>query len=347
MNQSTVLVTGITGFIAHYVVDKLLARKYRVIGTVRSDDKGLDIVKDFKTLHPDAELSYAIVRDIATPDAFDHLFQSHPEIKYVIHMASPVTYNPDKSYEEGYLKPALDGTLNILNAIKKYAPQVTNVIITSSFAAIRQPGKLYSTSIHTNESWNPIKWEDIKTEGDAYSAAKTYAEKAARKFYEDEKPNFKLATVNPPYVLGPQLFDSSVKKVLNFSNDMLSVVTRIDSNEITPQSQCAFLAANVKDVAEFHILPLENEKLQSERIFVVASQTIAQKLLNILNDNFPELRGKIAKGDYESSDYLMEKFCPKFDIRTIVERAGGYEFISLEDSVISVYKQYLSKYSLD
>lgn len=347
MAQSTVLVTGITGFIAHHVVDKLLARKYRVIGTVRSNDKGLNIVENFKTLHSDADLSYEIVTDIASPNAFDHVLQSHPEIKYVIHMASPVTYDPDKSYEEGYLKPALDGTLNILKAIKTYAPQITNVVITSSFAAIRQQGELYSTAIHTNESWNPIKWEDVKTGGNAYSASKTCAEKAARKFYEDERPNFKLATVNPPYVLGPQLFDSSVTKILNFSNDMLSIATRIDPNVTTPQSQCACLAVNVRDVAEFHILPLENEKLQSERIFVAASPTIAQKLLNILNDNFTELRGKIAQGDYQSSDYLMEKFCPKFDIRNIVEKAGGYEFIGLEDSVVSVYKQYLSKYTLD
>ncbi|KAG0681482.1 hypothetical protein C6P40_004749 [Pichia californica] len=347
MAQSTVLVTGVTGFIAHYIVDKLLARKYGVIGTVRSETKGKNIVGKFKELYPDADFTYEIVPDIATPNAFDEVMKKHTEILYVIHTASPVTYDKTKSYEIGYLKPALDGTLNILHAIKKYSPQVTNVVLTSSFAAVRQQGDLYHTAIHTKDSWNPIKWEDVKTEGNAYSASKTAAEKAARKFYEDEKPKYKLATVNPPFVLGPQFFVESVAKSLNYSNDMLSRITGIDPSTTGPLSSCAFLAIHVKDIAEFHILPLENKELASERIFVAASPIIAQKVLNILNDNFPELDGKIAKGDYDSADSLMAKFCPKYDISSTLEKVGGYEFIGLEESVVSVYKQYLSIFNID
>ncbi|ODQ49022.1 hypothetical protein PICMEDRAFT_9519 [Pichia membranifaciens NRRL Y-2026] len=345
MSESTVLVTGATGFIAQHVVDKLLKRKYRVIGTARSEARYSPILEEFKKKYPEGNLTFEVVADIAADDAFDEVLKNHPEIKYVLHTASPFSYGLNKPFDEAYLNPALHGTLNILNAIKKYAPQVTNVVITSSFAAVKQLGDAFKTEIHTNESWNPIKWEEVKNENEAYSASKTYAERAARKFYEEEKPAYNLATVNPPMVLGPQLFDSSVEKVLNTSNEFLNKITHLDPTSTAPQDKFALLAVDVRDVAEFHVLPLENKELESEREFIVSSPLIAQAVLNILNDNFPELHGKIARGDYSSVDDVIARSCPKYDVSSTLKKASDYKLISLEKSVVDVYKQYLSKYS--
>ncbi|GAV26909.1 hypothetical protein PMKS-000370 [Pichia membranifaciens] len=342
-SKPTVLVTGATGFIAQHVVDKLLKRKYRVIGTARSEAKFAPLLENFKGKYPNADLTCAVVPDIAAPDAFDRVLKKHQEIKYVLHTASPFSFGLDKPYEEAYLKPAVNGTLNILHAIKKYAPQVTNVVVTSSFAAVMKAND--TTTVFTNESWNPIKWEDVSNEEAAYVASKTYAEQAARKFYEEEKPNFKLATVNPPYVLGPQLFDSSVTKVLNSSNEALNGVAHVDPSETSPQKQICMLSVDVRDVAEAHVWPLEVPELANEREFIVAGPLIGQRVLNILNDNFPELKGKIAKGDYDSAEKLEKECCPKYDVSGTVNKAHNYKFIPLEKSVVDVYKQYLSKYN--
>lgn len=79
-------------------------------------------------------------------------------------------------------------------------------MITSSFAAIVDakigvaPEKTYS-----EKDWNPVT-EEQAVSGDAgtgYRASKTFAEKAAWKFVEEKKPNFKIATINPPLVFGP------------------------------------------------------------------------------------------------------------------------------------------------
>ncbi|KAG0681481.1 hypothetical protein C6P40_004750 [Pichia californica] len=341
---TTVLVTGATGFIAQHILDKLLTKKYKVIGTVRSDAKGDDLVKNFKGRYPEGELSFEIVKDIQTNDAFDDVLKKHPEIKYVLHTASPFSFGLNKPFEKAYLNPAVEGTLNILNAIKKYAPQVTNVVITSSFAAIVQDAKDFKNTVHTNETWNPIKWEDVKTEEQAYVASKKYAEQAARKFYAENKPSYSLATVNPPFVLGPQTFDSAVTKKLNSSNEFLNIITHFPASD-EPQNQVPLLAVDVRDVAEFHILPLENKELANERQFIASSPFIAQRVLNILNDDFSELEGLIAKGDYDSASKLEEEYCPKYDISSTVKKAGGYKFITLEQSVDDVFKQYLSKYS--
>lgn len=54
-------------------------------------------------------------------------------MKYILHTASPYTFN-FKDGEEELLKPAINGTLNVLKAAK--GEGVQKVVITSSFAAI-------------------------------------------------------------------------------------------------------------------------------------------------------------------------------------------------------------------
>ncbi len=78
-------------------------------------------------------------------------------------------------------------------------------VITSSFASIidgdkgTRPGHVYS-----EEDWNPITVEQAENSPvHGYRASKTFAEKAAWKFLEEERPNFTLSTICPPLVLGP------------------------------------------------------------------------------------------------------------------------------------------------
>lgn len=341
--SQTVLVTGATGFIAQHVVNELLKNGYTVIGTARSETKSQPLIKLFKEKYPNGNLSFVIVEDISTDSAFDDVLINNKSITNVIHTASPFSYGIDKLLEDAYLNPAVNGTLNILNAIYKYAPQVENVIITSSFAALKQYGNEYTTHIHTNESWNPINWEnDVKTENDGYSASKTYAEKAARNFMiqQDPKPNFKLTTVNPPYVFGPQCFDDYVSNKLNTSNEVLNNITKIDPSNNEPQVVFGALAIDVRDVAKFHVLPLSNENLQSERIFLTSGPVTAQNVLNIMNESCDTLKGKIAIGDPSKTNEIIEKNCPKYDLSNLKSIIGDYEFINLEKSTVDVFDQY-------
>ena len=93
---------------------------------------------------------------------------------------------------------AIIGTTGILKAIKKSAPTVQRVVITSSFAAIFDPYKgHWPEKTYSEADWNPITEEQaLENPANGYRASKTFAERAAWKFVEEEKPNFSLATVH-------------------------------------------------------------------------------------------------------------------------------------------------------
>lgn len=65
----TVLITGASGFVAAHVLNSFLERGYHVRATVRSDSTAENVKQ---THHKYAkQLSFAIVKDVAAPGAFD------------------------------------------------------------------------------------------------------------------------------------------------------------------------------------------------------------------------------------------------------------------------------------
>ena len=97
---------------------------------------------------PKSKLSFVIIQDIVQDDAFDESVQSDPPFEAVLHTASPFTYDVQDPKKD-LLNPAVIGTTSILKAVKKLAPSVKCVVITSSFAAMMNldnPPKSYSES---------------------------------------------------------------------------------------------------------------------------------------------------------------------------------------------------------
>lgn len=96
------------------------------------------------------------MEDIAQPDAFSEAVKSDPPFEAVIHTASPFHYNVT-DVQKQLLDPAIIGTTGILKSIKKSAPTVKRVVITSSFAAIMDsPKGTWPGHIYSEKDWNPI-----------------------------------------------------------------------------------------------------------------------------------------------------------------------------------------------
>lgn len=67
----TVLVTGANGYIASHIIDQLLAKGYRVRGTVRSDAKGKWVHDFFGKKYDPGKIEVAVVPDMAAKGAFN------------------------------------------------------------------------------------------------------------------------------------------------------------------------------------------------------------------------------------------------------------------------------------
>lgn len=130
-----VLLTGGSGFIAAHVLDTLLEHGHSVVTTVRSQEKA-DWIKKAHPKYGKDKLDTVIVEDIATEGAFDKAVVSDPPFEAVIHTASPFHFNIQTSVQKDLLDPAIIGTTGILKSVKKSAPSVKKVVITSSFASI-------------------------------------------------------------------------------------------------------------------------------------------------------------------------------------------------------------------
>ena len=149
------------------------------------------------------------------------------------------------------LDPAIIGTTGILKALRKNAPSVKRVVITSSFASIinASKGPSWTEHTYTEADWNPITLEEaVQNPGNGYRASKTFAEKAAWDFVEKEKPNFTISTMCPPLVFGPIVHYLNSLDSLNTSNQRVRNFITGQAKEEIPDTG-TFIWVDVRDLA--------------------------------------------------------------------------------------------------
>jgi nucleoside-diphosphate-sugar epimerase len=236
-----VLVTGGTGYVASWIIKMLLAKGINVNTTVR-DPSDVQKVQHLKTL---AEASAGKLKlfkaDLLDFGSFDEPMQG---CELVMHTASPFFITGIKNPEEELIRPAKEGTRNVLEAAKK-SPAVKRVVLTSSVAAIygdnvdirTAPGGVFS-----EKEWNVTS----SAEHQPYPYSKAIAEKEAWAFAEGQD-QWDLLTINPGWILGP-----SVSK----RKDSMSVSMMIQFGDGTYKAGVPELwngIADVRDVAAAHI----------------------------------------------------------------------------------------------
>ena len=325
-----VLVSGGSGFIAAHVIETLLNNNHSVVFTVRSHEKGKKILSNHSDT-PSSKLSYVIVEDIAQPDAFDKAVVADPPFEAVIHTASPFHFNVTDPKKD-LLDPAINGTRGILSAIKNNAPSVKRVAITSSFASIvsaKGHPKVYDESV-----WNPITMEEgSKDAASAYRASKKFAEESAWEFVEKEKPNFTLATLCPPLVLGPVVHYFTGLDALNTSNENVRdmIQGKFKKDGLPPTRVVLFV--DVRDIALAHVRAIERDEAQGKRFFVTAGFFRNSDVADIIKKNFPDLADKLP------SNYEADPKENGFEIdNSRGKKVLGLQYRKLEESIVDLVK---------
>ncbi|KIO34524.1 hypothetical protein M407DRAFT_240425 [Tulasnella calospora MUT 4182] len=285
-SSNTVLLTGANGFLGYQITKSLLERGHTVVGTVRSESKTKYLKEKFSSLigEDKARLKFAIVEDIATPGAFDEVLKSY-QFDAVIHSSSP--YITDvKDVEEDLYRPAIQGTVGILESIKANAPTVKRVVVTSSFASVNNLTKgTWPEHTYTGEDWSPITREDgLANPRVGYTASKKLAEEAAWNFVKTKSPAFALTTICPPMIYGPPEQELSDLSALNTSAAEIYGYfcgTREPGNRV-------WLWVDVRDVALAHVLAAESTAAESHRYIVTSGNYSAQQFLDYIWKHYPE-----------------------------------------------------------
>lgn len=330
--MTKVFVTGATGFVAQHLIYQLLEKDYTVVGSVRSTEKGDTLTSLFKN----PNFHYEIVKDlINSKDDFDKALQKHPDIEAVLHTASPVFPSDLKDVEKDMILPAIHGTRNVLLSIKENGKNVKKFVYTSSLAAVRSEQSYSSDEVVTEDSWNKITLDEAKSdEGLAYEASKTHGEKEVWDFFKDNNVDFKFTIINPVYIFGLQLFDHYVKDQLNFSNEIINGLLKKEDKKIQGYQ------IDVRDVAKAHVAAIENPKTTGQRLITALAPYTQQTILDIINKNFSELKGKVDVGEPGSDEKFFKQYYTLDNSKT--REILGFDFIPQEQTIVDTVSQVLA-----
>ena len=335
--KQTVFLSGASGYIAQHILKDLLAAGFKVIGSVRSEDKAQAIAKNFGNTE---DLSFVYVKDIADPKAFDAAFEEHGKnIDFVVHSASPFRFDIN-DVNEDLIVPAEIGSAGIFKAATKYAPNLKHFVVTSSYASIADaPTDTKKELTFTEKTWNDMTFEQAVTNAvDGYYYSKTIAEKTIWNLAKELNVNFGITAVNPSFVFGPQAFDANVTKVLNTSCQVINGFLDSTPETVVDESiKAAFV--DVRDVAKAHVAPLlDSKKFNGERLILSQGRFGNQSVVDALN-KLPALKGKIAVGTPHRDDEVAQELAKIDNSRT--KELLGFPFVSLDETVKDTAEQIL------
>ena len=267
------MLTGGTGYLASWIVKMLLDDGINVHATVRDPNN------EFKVEHlrSIAEKSAANLKlfqaNLLEPGSFD---EATIDCELIIHTASPFSITNVNNPQQELIRPAQEGTINVLESANR-SSTAKRVVLTSSVVSIYGDNVDIKTApggIFNENQWNQTSSPDHRP----YPYSKTIAEKEAWKI-AGEQEQWDLVVINPGWILGPSLS----KRV-----DSASIKTMIQFGDGTYKSGVPELwngMVDVRDVAKAHIKAGFTPEANGRHILVSEEATLLD-LGKILRKNF-------------------------------------------------------------
>lgn len=346
----TVLITGLSGFLASHVALSFLTRGWHVRGTVRSPSK-LASVASSAALAPyikEARLELVLVGPL---ESLSTNWQDAVRgVDAVVHTASPVAFGDD-DFREQHLAPAVNGTKGVLEAAAKEG-SVKNVVMTSSYGAVGQhrthPNSQGGMKLDEGD-WNPYTMEELdemvrmKSEGNGtflsgalyYMGAKKYAEKAAWAIQEESGTSWTLATINCVMILGPPIQPLDSLSHGGMSTEFMWALMAGKDKPIMPTLFPYFV--DVRDAAEAHYQAIVR---QSQGRFILSAGAYDfQEFADMLRTLFPEEADRVCEG--QPGKYMFQD-PGVYDLRNEKSiRELGITYRSKEETVQDAFTRFL------
>ncbi|PIA93467.1 putative oxidoreductase [Cercospora beticola] len=298
-----IFITGASGFIGSQTAKSVLQAGYRIRLSIRQKEQEQELRDILKDASQD-KIEFAHIPDLTTPGAFEEALEG---VDYVFHLASPMP-GKGEDFREDYVKPAVSGSLAILQEALKHE-QIKFVVVTSSILALIPLGGLSDSSapIKANTGEKLPVSADMKFpdgaagHGAKYSASKILAHQATRDFVEKEKPEYKLVTFHPVLVIGESLVQKNFDQL-----DGMNQVLWSSLHSTQPTMPSTFV--DVKQCAESHVNAVRNyEKLKNGTEYGLSSPAVAwNEVAKFVKQEFPQVQVKLDDGPSLSSKFEVD-----------------------------------------
>lgn len=270
-----VLVTGASGFVGKWTTVRLLAKGYRVRGTVRSLGRKAEQVRAAAKAEAGAQSLARL--ELVEADLLDD--KGWPEAMAgadaVMHIAAAIRGDEPKD-QSLVIRPAVEGTARVLRFTHEAG--IKRVIMTSSIAAVgyghgHTSGKrVYDETFFTNLEGMRYTW--------AYCIGKTKAERAAWEFANAN--GLELTTIHPGAIIGPALDDDAAISV--------QMITALFDAGMPALPSNGFSIIDVRDVADMHAAALEHPEAAGQRYLATAEYMPFPKVAAVLREAYPDRR---------------------------------------------------------
>lgn len=303
-----IVVTGASGFVAKHAILIALNAGYRVRGTLRNMAKA-DGIRQVMAEHcGEAANNLEFVEaDLLSDDGWDAACDGVDAILHTA-MVVPTAEPKDKS---SVLKPALEGTMRVLNAAR--SANVGRVVMTSSISTVGYGRGNPKGEMHLTEA----DWTDDEkvAESWTYAAAKTRAEKAAWEFAGAN--DLQLTTIIPGMIVGPALDDDN--------SGSLDAVRIPMTGKVPSVLPGGFSAVDVRDVAAMHVNALEQDWTNGQRVMCAGNYFSFLDQASALAEAYPDR--KLPK---KAAPLWLMKFLAK-RLRALSQIASDLETVRIYD----------------
>lgn len=276
--KKPVLVTGATGYVAGWLVKRLLEEGLTVHAAVR-DPENKEKLKYLDALAKAAKGNIKYFKsDLLKEGSYAEAMEG---CELVFHTASPFTMDV-KDPQKELVEPAKLGTRNVLEQANKTA-SVKRVVLTSSCAAI------YGDNADLKDTPNGVFTEDIWNSSSSlkhqpYSYSKTQAEQEAWRINK-EQSQWDLVVINPSLVLGPAINPNAV------TSESFNIVKQFGNGSMKAGApNIGMGGVDVREVAEAHFKAGFTPEAKGRYIVSGHNSTfleMAEKLLPKYGDQYP------------------------------------------------------------
>lgn len=240
--KEKVLVTGANGYVASWIVKRLIDEGHTVHASVRNLNDSSK-TNHLKSLSKDnTERLKIFEADLLIDESFDKAMQG---CNVVFHTASPFKLDIKNAQKE-LIDPALKGTENVIKTANK-TNSVKRIVLTSSVAAMYSDAsecKRYKNNEITESVWN----KTASLFYQPYSYSKKLAEEKAWELHSFQN-SWDLVVINPSLVLGPFI---NSKDATSESFKILKEIGNGKFKRWIPNLGIGLV--DVRDVAEAHYL---------------------------------------------------------------------------------------------